>query len=251
MRSPRTLAPARDVNIVGMEWHIPAAGTTIPIVLDGSGAGDAPLVVLGHGAGGHRADRNMLATSSALTARGLRIVRFDFPYRVSGRKLPDTMPVLQASFEAVVRHVRDTLAPRRLVIGGRSMGGRVASMLAAAGQSCDGVLLLAYPLHPAGHPEKLRDKHLAAIAAPVLCFNGTRDALCQRDLMEQVTSRLGANWRMHWIEGADHAFHVTRTSGRGDVEVLAEIAAAARKWLDDVVSAGSAERAPPRREGAD
>ena len=117
-----------------------------------------------------------------------------------------------------------------LIIGGRSMGGRAASMLAADGFACDGLLLLAYPLHPAGQTEKLRDAHLPAIRVPVLCFNGTRDALARRDLMEAALKTVKTNWKMHWLEGADHSFHVLKSSGRTDAEVLVEIANAAEAW---------------------
>jgi hypothetical protein len=111
------------------------------------------------------------------------------------------------------------------------MGGRAASMLVADGFACDGLLLLAYPLHPAGQPEKLRTAHLARIAVPVLCFNGTRDTLCRRDLMAQAIGPLSQTWTMHWLEGADHSFHVLKSSGRSDADVLAEVADASRAWV--------------------
>jgi hypothetical protein len=111
------------------------------------------------------------------------------------------------------------------------MGGRAASVYVSQGGPCDGLLLLAYPLHPPGQPEKLRDAHLATIRAPVLCLNGTRDAFCDRVLMAQVLSRLGSNWRMLWLEDADHGFHVLKRSGRTDRDVLAETAAEAAAWL--------------------
>ena len=94
----------------------------------------------------------------------------------------------------------------------------------------DGLLLLAYPLHPAGKPEELRDAHLEKIEVPVLCLNGTRDALCRRDLMEAVVDRLTDRWTMHWLEGADHSFHVLKSSGRTDEDVLGEIAEACAAW---------------------
>ena len=106
-------------------------------------------------------------------------------------------------------------------------------MLAADGFACDRLLLFAYPLHPAGEPAKLRDAHLPRIAVPVLCFNGTRDSLCRRDLMDAVVARLGGNFRMNWLNGADHSFHVTRSSGRTDADVLEEIGTATRAWLAD------------------
>jgi predicted alpha/beta-hydrolase family hydrolase len=150
------------------------------------------------------ADRGMGQAAQALRAAGFTVVRFDFAYREKGSKRPDPMPALQAQISAVCGKLRDELQPRKLVIGGRSMGGRAASMLAADGFPCDGLLLLAYPLHPAGKPEKLRDAHLPRIRVPVLCFNGTGDELCRRELMEQVLAKLA--WQMHWLEGATHTF---------------------------------------------
>ena len=111
------------------------------------------------------------------------------------------------------------------------MGGRAASMLAADGFPCDGLVLLAYPLHPAGQPEKLRAAHLAGIEVPVLCLNGTRDNLCTRELMDKVVGGLSSKrWAMHWLEGADHSFHVLKSSGRSDSDVLDEIGEAYRAW---------------------
>jgi predicted alpha/beta-hydrolase family hydrolase len=112
------------------------------------------------------------------------------------------------------------------------MGGRAASMLAADGFSADRLLLLAYPLHPAGKPDQLRDAHLPRIAIPTLCVNGTRDALCRPDLMEQVLTRVQPSFRMHWLEGGDHSFHVLKSSGRTDGQVMAEIGATVREWIE-------------------
>jgi hypothetical protein len=133
--------------------------------------------------------------------------------------------------------------PGLLLIGGRSMGGRAASMLAAEGFACDGLLLLAYPLHPAGKPEQLRDQHLPRIDVPVLCFNGTRDALCRRDLMQTALGGVKTRWDMHWIEGADHGFHVLKSSGRTDADVLEEIGSATQTWVGELQVA----RSNPRR----
>ena len=188
------------------------------------------LFVFAHGAGGHMADRGVLGVTEALRARGLHVVRFNFLYKEKGSRRPDPMPRLKECIAAVTAHARRETAPQTLIIGGRSMGGRAASMLAADGFSCDGLLLLAYPLHPAGRPEELRDAHLAKIAVPVLCLNGTRDALCRRDLMEGVVDRLTDRWTMHWLEGADHSFRVLKSSDRSDAEVLGEIAEACAAW---------------------
>ena len=144
------------------------------------------------------------------------------------------MPVLQAAIADAVEQARPRLGGRKLVIGGRSMGARVASMMAAQDFACDGLLLAAYPLHPAGQPEKLRDAHLPRIRCPVLCLNGTRDALCRRELMEAALKSVRAPWRMHWLEGADHSFRVLKSSGRTQAEVDAEVARAAASWLESL-----------------
>ena len=188
------------------------------------------VFVCAHGAGGHRDDRGMFALAKALGTSGFDVVRFNFPYREKGSGRPDPMPVLKACIADTVARVREERAPAKLIIGGRSLGGRAASMLAAEGFGCDGLLLLGYPLHPAGEPRKLRDAHLPQIAVPVLCFNGTRDALCRRDLMEKASAGL-SGWRMHWLEGADHSLRVLKSSGRTDAEILEEIGEASRRWL--------------------
>ena len=194
------------------------------------------VFVCAHGAGGHMADRSILALSAALRERGFGIVRFNFLYRARGSGRPDPMPRLLECFDAVVDRVRGELKPEVLFLGGRSMGGRAASVSVSQGARCDGLLLLAYPLHPPGQLEKLRTAHLASIKAPVLCLNGTRDAFCDRALMERTLAGLGKNWRMHWLEGADHSFHVLKRSGRTDVDVLAEAADECEAWRSSLIS---------------
>ena len=211
-----------------------AAATTANIDRATTGTASA-VFVCAHGAGGNMSDRGMLATAKMLRDQGMDVVRFNFLYKEKRIAHPDPMPVLKETIETVVAQVRDMLHPSVLIIGGRSMGGRAASMLAAEGFRCDGLLLLAYPLHPAGKPEQLRDAHLPKIRVPVLCLNGTRDALCRRDLMNAVLARVGPNWTMHWLDGADHSFHVLKSSGRTDAEVLAEIGDAATTWLNAAI----------------
>ena len=130
-------------------------------------AGPRIVFACAHGAGGHMGDRGMLAVARRRSAPGASaIVRFNFLYKEKGSGRPDPMPRLMETVSAVVARVREELRPDVLIIGGRSMGGRAASMLAAQGFACDGLLLLAYPLHPAGQPEKLRDAHLPVITGP-------------------------------------------------------------------------------------
>ena len=215
------------------EWRVAVGGEETSAVFEPAETaipGEGVVFVCAHGAGGNMNDRGMLTTAKMLCSRGIGVVRFNFLYKEKGSGRPDPMPRLKECVAAVVARTRDEIRPRTLIMGGRSMGGRAASMLAADGFECDGLLLLAYPLHPAGQPEKLRDAHLPAIRVPVICFNGTRDALCQRDLMEAALKTVQTKWEMRWVEGADHSFHVLKSSGRTDAEASVEIANFAESW---------------------
>lgn len=196
-----------------------------------TGPAQGPVVICAHGAGGNMEDSAVRAVSSTLTRRGLGVVRFNFLYRARGKGAPDPMPRLMACFSAVAREVEGRLGQVPLILGGRSMGGRAASMLVADGAPCAGLLLLAYPLHPPGRPDKLRVDHLPAITAPVLCLNGTRDSFSTRAIMDATIARLGGNWRMHWIEAADHSFHVVKKSGRTNQQVQDEVGDAVAAWV--------------------
>jgi len=221
-------------------WQVSVGTERTTIAWDPPG-GDTVLAVFvcAHGAGGQMNDRSILAVTRALRERGIGTVRFNFPYRERRSGRPDPMPKLLECYEAVAASVRKELTPETLVVGGRSMGGRAASMLVADGAACDGLLLLAYPLHPPGQPGKLRVEHLPRIPVPVLCVNGTRDPFCDRALMKRTLAGLGANWQMLWLEGADHSFHVLKSSGRTDGDVLEEVAAAGDKWLRGTVQRAS------------
>ncbi|HEX8944725.1 MAG TPA: alpha/beta family hydrolase [Gemmatimonadaceae bacterium] len=215
-----------------LEWRVAVGGDETRAVYEAATSETQNAVfVCAHGAGGNMSDRSMLAATNALRARGFGVVRFNFLYKEKGSGRPDPMPKLMDTVSAVVDRVRAELHPATLIIGGRSMGGRAASMLAANGFDADGLLLLAYPLHPEGQPEKLRDAHLPRITMPVLCFNGTRDGLCTPALMERALTTVTAPWEMHWLEGADHSFHGLKSSGRNDAAVLAEVADVSAQWL--------------------
>jgi predicted alpha/beta-hydrolase family hydrolase len=226
-------------------WSIAVDGDATTAVADAATSADATTVfVFAHGAGGHMDDRAMTQMSAEFCRHGIHVVRFNFLYREKRTSRPDPMPRLRQCFTAVVDRVREELRPQRLIIGGRSMGGRAASMLVADGFACDGLLLLAYPLHPAGRPEQLRDAHLPRIGVPVLCFNGTRDSLCRVDLMERVLETVTTDWEMRWIDGADHGFHVLKSTGRSDADVRQEIARVSAAWLDRLRLGGGQSGAP-------
>jgi hypothetical protein len=215
------------------EWRVSVGdATTSGVYEPATSGGDGALFICAHGAGGSMSDRATHAAATEMRRRGLGVVRFNFLYKERGSGGPDPMPKLMQTFAAVVAHARRELGERRpLIIGGRSMGGRAASMMAAEGFAADGLLLLAYPLHPPGKPDQLRDAHLPRITMPVLCFNGTRDQFCTPAVMERVLRTVETRWEMHWLEGADHSFHVLKSSGRNDAAVLEEVGAATKAWL--------------------
>ena len=214
------------------DWRVRVGGEETSAVFEPSQTSEQDVVfVCAHGAGGNMNDRGIVQTANTLRSRGLGVVRFNFLYKEKKSGRPDPMPRLKECITAVVSRVREEIEPKKLIIGGRSMGGRAASMLAADGFECDGLLLLAYPLHPPGKPDQLRDAHLPAIKVPVLCFNGTRDPFCTPELMKEALKKVKTDWKMHWVEGADHSFHVPKSSGRTDAEVLAEIGNATEVWV--------------------
>ncbi|WP_437970571.1 alpha/beta fold hydrolase [Sorangium sp. So ce260] len=187
-------------------------------------------VVLGHGAGGDMHAPLLVDVARGLEDRGHTVLRFNFPYKELGRKAPDRPEKLEMAYEAAIARLRKE-KPERLVIGGKSMGGRIASLLAARAVPCDGLVFLGYPLHPAGKRAPLRDEHLPAIKAPLLFLQGTRDPLCQLDLLRPVLKRLGRRARLHVVEGGDHSLELLKSAGRTGESVLAEILAAIDAWL--------------------
>lgn len=215
-----------------MTWSIPVDGAATTATYEPADTTSRALLVCAHGAGGNMNDRGMLSLGRTLRASGVDVVRFNFLYAEQKSRRPDPMPKLRTCFSAVVDRVRRELGARPVYIGGRSMGGRAASMMAADGFDCAGLMLFAYPLHPAGQPEKLRDAHLPRISVPVICFNGTRDTLCTRELMDRAVATVTCPWTMHWLDDADHSFHVLKKSGRTDADVLQEVGAATSQWLD-------------------
>ncbi|MGI8923749.1 MAG: alpha/beta hydrolase family protein [Fimbriimonadales bacterium] len=211
-------------------WIVQLSAGEIPILADEETR--ETVVILAHGAGSHMEHKTLEWLTGLVRESGASIVRFNFLYRVLGKSMPDRMPVLMETYRAVIGSVRQRLAPKRLTIGGHSLGGRVASMIEAEGQTADGLLLFGYPLHPPGQPEKLRDAHLTAIQTPTLQISGTRDDFCTVKTMQAVMSNLDPNtWSLKWIEAADHSYTVNRASGRSRNDVDADIRDALGLWL--------------------
>lgn len=165
------------------------------------------LAIFWHGAGGDVDEKSLLALSRAFAKQGATAARARFAYRVAGRRAPDRMPALLTSARATIAAIRDLTGTHdhRLLLGGRSMGGRVASMLAAEGDAIDGLLFLAYPLHPEGQTDKLRDEHLYALTCPMLFVQGDKDALAEMRFLKPVLEKLGDTATLKMFEGADHS----------------------------------------------
>jgi len=199
--------------------------------------GRTPAVILAHGAGGDMTNPFLSSVQTGLAREGFVAVKFNFPYTEARRRAPDPRPVLERCYRAVVDAVLAdrSLGPPWIAIGGKSLGGRIASHLAAAGAPARGLLFLGYPLHPAGRPEQLRADHLPGVALPMLFVQGTRDTLCDLELLRPVLARL-PRATLHTIEGGDHSFRVPRRAGRTDADVWAEIVAVAARWLGGLVA---------------
>lgn len=184
--------------------HRPAAGGP-----DSWDSGTA--VILGHGAGQGMDSPFMAYFRSGIRELGHLSVTFNFDYMESGRKAPDPQPKLQAKFREVIESVRNTYRPDRIVIGGKSMGGRVASYIASETPGVSGLLFLGYPLHPPGKTTQLRDAHLYEAGLPMLFISGTKDTFADREILTRVAATIGRNAALAWIEDGDHSLLVRRS----------------------------------------
>jgi predicted alpha/beta-hydrolase family hydrolase len=190
------------------------------------------VVVLGHGAGGTRHTPMLLALAVALERSGRASLLFNFPYAEKGGRRPDPPAVLEATAREAAAAALAGSGARRLVHGGRSMGGRIASQVVAAGEPAAGLVFLGYPLHPPGQPEKRREAHLPKIAAPMLFVQGSRDAFARPDLLAALLTRLGPRAERHDVAEADHSFGVPKRSGRTPADVEGEVVKVVLGWLD-------------------
>ena len=185
------------------------------------GPEDGPLLALAHGAGAPMDSTFMNAFARGLGEKGLRVVRFEFPYMRSRRetgksKPPDREPVLR---EAWLQVIAELGGGERLVIGGKSMGGRMASLVADEA-GVRGLVCLGYPFHPVGQPDRLRTAHLAALRTPTLIVQGTRDAFGTPE--EVAGYELSPAIRTVWLEDGDHSWKPRASSGRTERQNLAE-----------------------------
>jgi predicted alpha/beta-hydrolase family hydrolase len=193
--------------------------------------------VFAHGAGAGMRHASMEAIAAGLAERGIATLRYQFPYMEKGSKRPDPPAIAHAAVRAAVAAAAQNCARLPLIAGGKSFGGRMTSQ-AQAKAPLDGVRGLAFfgfPLHPAGKPSVERAGHLSDVKIPMLFLQGTRDALAEVSLLKPMVKGLGKRATLHLTEAADHSFHVPKSSGRSDREVLAEILDAFVVWMDGVV----------------
>jgi predicted alpha/beta-hydrolase family hydrolase len=193
------------------------------------------LMVLGHGASAGMRHRSMEATAQALAEAGVATLRYQFPYMERGGGGIDSKPVLYVTVRAAALKAAALAPDLPLLAGGRSMGGRMASN-AQAEEPLPGVRGLAFfgfPLHPAGKPGTERADHLKAVRIPMLFLQGDKDTLAEPGLLKPVVTALGEWATLYEIPGADHSFHVLKSSGKTDSGVLAELAGQVRKWADE------------------
>lgn len=193
-------------------------------------------VLLAPGAGASAVSSAMVDLAAALEQTGVAVERMDFPYRLAGRRRPDP----PATLEEAVRDRAAALAERlgvgteELVLGGRSMGGRICSQVVAGGLPAAGLALVSYPLHPPGHPEQLRTAHFPDLSLPCLFASGTRDAFGTPYEMETATSAIPGPVTHVWLEGGDHGL---RRHG-------ADAAAAVARWLTSTFRTPSLPEGP-------
>jgi uncharacterized protein len=190
-------------------------------------------LIIAHGAGNDMHSGFISTLHEGIAEADILTVKFNFPYMEQGRKAPDRPAVLEATWQAIIDAVleRTRLAPDKLVLSGKSMGGRYASMIAAQRPGFGGVILFGYPLHAAGKADKLRAGHLSSISAPLLFFQGTRDALCQLDQLQTVLKALPVKADLHIIEGGDHSFKVLKRLNRSEQAVMDEVIKTSAAWI--------------------
>ncbi len=217
------IAPTRHLRI---EWRA-GAKTTGLLRMPGDG-GSAVGILLAHGAGAGQRHPFVTGLRDRFAAAGHPVLTFDYPYLEAGRRAPDRLEVLLECHRAAAKRLRGYAD--RVVLAGKSMGGRVASHLAARGEPSSGLVFFGYPLVPVGKLEPRPTGHLFDVDAPMLFIAGSRDRLAPLDLLEPVVDRLQAA-RLEVVEGADHSFRLPKRCGVDDEAVLDRLAAIAVEWV--------------------
>jgi predicted alpha/beta-hydrolase family hydrolase len=224
MKTCRVWIPVgKDENVSGI--------VTLPDAFESS---KTVGVILAHGAGNDMNNPLIIAAAGGLCRKGFLALRFNFPYKEKGRKSPDSQKKLVETWRCVYRYLKDhpEFSVEKVVAAGKSMGGRVASQMAAAGElSVQGLVFLGYPLHAPGKKDKLRDSHLYDINVPMLFFAGTRDSLCDLGLLKKVLARIKVARELEVIDGGDHSFNTLKSAAIASEQVHDRIIRKMAAWL--------------------
>jgi predicted alpha/beta-hydrolase family hydrolase len=194
--------------------------------------GAQAVLVLAHGAGAGQKHPFMVATATGLAARRVSVVTFDFPYMRERRHVPDKAPILEAAFRDVIDAAREWSGETKVFIGGKSMGGRMATHLGAQGlDAVLGIVALGYPLHPPGRPDKPRTEHLPSIRVPVLIVQGERDTFGTPDELNPVIATMKTSTvTMHVVASGDHSLTVR---GKKKDEAFADVLDVVARWISN------------------
>ena len=220
------IAPSQDVTAI----NYPAAAANRAGV----------TLILGHGAGAGQTSRFMVDFATALAERGIDIVTFNFLYTEHGRRIPDPNARLESCWRAVIDAVRGRMSggTAKLAIGGKSMGGRIASQVAAGDVGgLSGLVFLGYPLHPPGRPDRPRAAHLSSVKAPTLFVQGSRDPFGTPAELQPILGQLSALAELFVVEGGDHSFKVPKNAGATQQDVFRAIQDRIDTWLRAIITA--------------
>jgi hypothetical protein len=219
-----------------MRFEVRDAGEVSAILLRPADA--RCLLVLAHGAGAGMRHSFMEEMAEELAGAKVATLRFNFPYMEQRRKVPDRAPVPTEAVLAAVRSAAKVAPDLPLFAGGKSYGGRMSSQAASDNSlpNVRGLVFFGFPLHPPDQPSTKRAEHLARVKLPMLFLQGTRDKLADLSLLRPICAKLGSRAPLHIIETADHSFHVLKSAGKTDAEVMREMARTVSEWTQKIIS---------------
>ena len=195
------------------------------------------LLLFAHGAGAGMKHPFMEKVSANLAEENIGTLRYNFPYTEKKIKRPDPAPILMQTVRSAVEAAKKYAGDIPLYAGGKSMGGRMTSMAASKEQlnEIKGIIFFGFPLHAPGKPSDERGEHLFNVSVPMLFLQGTRDKLADLKLLKPIVKKLKNKATLHTIEGADHSFHLLKSSGRNDEDVLKEIVKKVGEWENGIM----------------
>ena len=228
MKSPSELTIPLEAGAATTALAYPAATPTVGATL-----------ILGHGAGAGQRSTFMVDFAHAISALGVDVVTFNFLYTEQHRRIPDRGPVLEACYRSVITtvHAEVASAKHALFVGGKSMGGRIATQVAAADHTLpiNGLLLLGYPLHSPGRRADRRDKHLPAVGRPMLFVQGTRDGFGTPAELAPIVDVIGSSATIHAIVGGDHSLKLARKDPAAQLAVYDDVQRQMVRWMQSVM----------------